>query len=59
MKLQALRSVPGLRVAMNLDNAYGAVVGACVGDAAGAVLEFAPRPNLQAVITASDLYKNV
>lgn len=34
---------------MSLDHAYGAVLGAFVGDAAGAVLEFAPRPVLKAV----------
>ena len=34
---------------MSFDHAYGAVLDAFVGDAAGAVLEFAPRPDVKAV----------
>ena len=34
---------------MRFDKAYGAVLGAFVGDAAGAVLEFRPRPDLARV----------
>ena len=34
---------------MSFDHAYGAVLGAFVGDAAGAVLEFMPRPDVRAV----------
>ena len=34
---------------MRFDHAYGAVLGAFVGDAAGAVLEFGGKPNLELV----------
>ncbi len=34
---------------MPFDHAYGAVLDAFVGDAAGAVLEFCGRPNLERV----------
>ena len=34
---------------MTFDHAYGAVLGAFVGDAAGAVLEFRSKPDLQLV----------
>ena len=38
---------------MNFEHAYGAVLGAFVGDAAGAVLEFAPKPDQKAVTAAA------